>query len=55
MFTGIIEAVGLVRRMEPRGGDLRLTIATGKLDMADVKLGDSIATNDRDCAGRRLV
>lgn len=45
MFTGIIEAVGLVRRMEPRGGDLRLTIATGKLDMGDVKLGDSIATN----------
>ncbi len=45
MFTGIIEAVGTVRRMEPRGGDLRLTVTVGKLDMADVKLGDSIATN----------
>lgn len=45
MFTGIIEAVGQLQRMEPRGGDLRLTIATAKLDMADVKVGDSIATN----------
>lgn len=45
MFTGIIEAVGSIRRVEPRGGDLRLTIATGKLDLGDVKLGDSIATN----------
>lgn len=45
MFTGIIEAVGTVRRMEPRNGDLRLTVAVGKLDMSDVKLGDSIATN----------
>jgi riboflavin synthase len=31
--------------MQPTGGDLRLTIATGKLDMADVQLGDSIAVN----------
>lgn len=45
MFTGIIEAVGTVRRLEARGGDLRLTVAVGKLDMGDVKLGDSIATN----------
>jgi riboflavin synthase len=45
MFTGIIEAVGSIRALEPRGGDVRLRIATGKLDLADVKLGDSIATN----------
>lgn len=45
MFTGIIEAVGTIRAIEPRGGDVRLHIATGKLDLADVKLGDSIATN----------
>lgn len=45
MFTGIIEAVGSVRAIEPRGGDVRLSIATGKLDLSDVKLGDSIATN----------
>ena len=45
MFTGIIEAVGQVQRIMPRGGDVRLQIATGKLNLADVKLGDSIATN----------
>lgn len=45
MFTGIIEAVGTIRAMEARGGDMRLHIATGKLDLSDVKLGDSIATN----------
>ena len=45
MFTGIIEAVGTIRSVEPRGGDVRLHVATGKLDLSDVKLGDSIATN----------
>ncbi|GAA4651712.1 riboflavin synthase [Kistimonas scapharcae] len=45
MFTGIIQAVGQVRRFERRGGDVRLEVATGKLDLADVQLGDSIATN----------
>ncbi len=45
MFTGIIQSVGGIRRLEPRGGDVRLTIATGKLRMADVALGDSIAVN----------
>jgi len=45
MFTGIIEATGRIARTESRGGDLRLTIHTGKLDLADVQLGDSIAVN----------
>lgn len=45
MFTGIIQAIGEVRRLEPRGGDVRLTIATGKLTMAGVVIGDSIAVN----------
>jgi len=45
MFTGIIEAVGRVQQITPRSGDVRLTIATGKLSLSDVKLGDSIATN----------
>lgn len=45
MFTGIIESVGHVQQITPRSGDVRLTIATAKLDLADVKLGDSIATN----------
>ncbi|MCV6591032.1 MAG: riboflavin synthase [Marinobacterium sp.] len=45
MFTGIIEAVGTVAAIEMKGGDMRLYIRTGALDLADVKLGDSIATN----------
>lgn len=45
MFTGIVQAVGKVVALQPRDGDLRLRIHTGKLDLADVQLGDSIATN----------
>jgi len=45
MFTGIIESIGKIAKMEKRGGDVRLHIATGKLDLSDVALGDSIAVN----------
>jgi len=45
MFTGIIQAVGTVAAMEPRGGDLRLRVNAGKLDLGDVAIGDSIATS----------
>jgi riboflavin synthase len=45
MFTGIIEAVGEVAQSQRKGGDLSLKVRTGKLDMSDVQLGDSIATN----------
>ena len=45
MFTGIVQAVGQIERVEPVGGDVRLTISTGALDMADVAQGDSIAVN----------
>ena len=45
MFTGIIEALGSLRKIERKGNDIRLTVASGKLDLSDVKLGDSIATN----------
>ena len=55
MFTGIIEAVGRIKKIEPVAGDMRLTVAASSearasnaaeaLDMSDVKLGDSIAVN----------
>lgn len=45
MFTGIIEAVGQVISVEPVGGDVRLSIDTGGMPMAQVQLGDSIATS----------
>lgn len=45
MFTGIIEAIGTVHALSPKGGDVRVYVKTGKLDLGDVKLGDSIAVN----------
>lgn len=45
MFTGIIQAVGEIVALEPKGGDVRLRIHTGKLELDKVKLGDSIAVN----------
>lgn len=45
MFTGIIEAVGTITALTPKGQDISVTVASGKLDLSDVKLGDSIATN----------
>lgn len=45
MFTGIIEATGVIAKRQPTGGDCRLLIRSEKLDFSDVKLGDSIATN----------
>ncbi len=45
MFTGIIESVGKIESIEDKGGDARFWINTGRLDMSDVQLGDSIAMN----------
>ena len=45
MFTGIIEAIGEIADMQAQGGDMRLRIRTGKLDLSDVRLGDSICTS----------
>jgi len=45
MFTGIIEAVGTIKAINVNGQGARLVIDTNNLDMSDVKLGDSIATN----------
>lgn len=45
MFTGIIAAIGKINSVQSKGGDLRLQVATQKLDLSDVKLGDSIAIN----------
>ncbi|HDK38520.1 MAG TPA: riboflavin synthase [Thiolapillus brandeum] len=45
MFTGIIQAIGNITSIKDQGGDIRLGINTGKLDLSDVELGDSIAVN----------
>ncbi|MCW8195199.1 riboflavin synthase [Proteobacteria bacterium 005FR1] len=45
MFTGIIESIGRIAKVEPCGGDIRLEVETGTLDLSDVQIGDSIACN----------
>jgi riboflavin synthase len=45
VFTGIIEATGSISQMTPKGGDVQVRVNSGKLDLSDVALGDSIATN----------
>lgn len=49
LFTGIIEATGVIASIQPcteigRSG-LSLTVSTQQLDLSDVALGDSIAVN----------
>jgi riboflavin synthase len=49
MFTGIIQAVGKVARLEPRGGDLRLgidaTTLAARIDSSRFAIGESIAVS----------
>jgi riboflavin synthase len=45
MFTGIIQATGTVAALEQRGGDMRITIHTGRLPLAGIRAGDSIAVS----------
>ena len=42
MFTGIVQDVGQVRRCDSRGGDLRLVVACGRLDLSATGVGDSL-------------
>ena len=41
MFTGIVQAVGTIARIEARAGDLRLSVNASALD-AELALGDSL-------------
>jgi riboflavin synthase len=45
MFTGIIQALGTIDMHEPRGGDVRLRVSCGDLDLGGIQIGDSIAVN----------
>ena len=45
MFTGIVQAVGRIAAVEPRGDGLRIAVDIGIRDVADVAIGDSIAIN----------
>lgn len=45
MFTGIIEATGVIERAEASAANLALTISAAKLGLHQVAIGDSIAVN----------
>jgi riboflavin synthase len=45
MFTGIVQAVGRIRSVEPRGGDVRMWIDAPGVPLGDVAIGGSIAVN----------
>ncbi|HJU70443.1 MAG TPA: riboflavin synthase [Paucimonas sp.] len=49
MFTGIVAAIGKISSITPQGNHAdagaRLTVNAGKLSLADVAIGDSIALN----------
>ncbi len=45
MFTGIVQAIGTIEKVDAFPGGVRLTVHAPELDMTDVGLGDSIAHN----------
>lgn len=45
MFTGIVQAIGEVRAITPRDGDVELLIAAGTLGLEGVAIGDSISVS----------
>jgi riboflavin synthase len=45
MFTGLVEAVGQVRAIEPRGGDMVIAIDVSGLEVTGIALGDSISVS----------
>lgn len=45
MFTGIVQAVGRITGVSPRGDGVRLAIDAGTLPVAEIGIGDSVAVN----------
>jgi riboflavin synthase len=45
MFTGIVQALGEVREVVPGQGGASVVIDAARLDLSDIKVGDSIAVN----------
>ena len=42
MFTGIVQDVGRVQLLEPRGGDVQMVIEFERMDPSGIRIGDSI-------------
>ncbi len=45
MFTGLVQAVGKITSIETFGADRRFAVDSGKLDLAEVEIGESISVN----------
>ena len=45
MFSGIIQAIGNINKIDSNGLDSRIVFKTGKMKLDDVKIGDSISVN----------
>lgn len=45
MFSGIVQAIGTIEKVEPLEKGVRLTIDAGTLGLSDTGIGDSIAIN----------
>jgi riboflavin synthase len=43
MFTGIVQGIGRIAQVEPRGDGVRIVVETAAIDTAEVAIGDSIA------------
>jgi len=45
MFSGIVQAIGTIARVDERGGDMRIVVDAGVLGLADTATGDSICVS----------
>lgn len=45
MFTGIVQAVGRIASLQDHGGDRRIVLHTGDLDLTGVGAGDSVCVS----------
>tara|TARA_B100000745_G_scaffold117270_3_gene75780 strand:- start:401 stop:991 length:591 start_codon:yes stop_codon:yes gene_type:complete len=45
MFTGIIQAIGNISKIDSNGPDSRIVFKVGRMKLDDVKIGDSISVN----------
>jgi len=45
MFTGLVQGIGRVRAIEPRGGDVTLVLDTGDVPLEDLERGGSVAVS----------
>ena len=45
MFTGIIQTIGNISKIDSNGPDSRIVFKAGRMKLDDVKIGDSISVN----------